>query len=255
MGDDPNQKGNSRRWITMAVEDSLRRLDTDWIDLYQIHRPDSHIAIEETLGALTDLQRAGKIRAFGCSTFPAEAIVEAQWASERHGLGRFVSEQPPYSIMMRGIEGTVLPTAERYRMGVLPWSPLQGGWLAGKYRRGEQAPESGRTRMMPERFDPSNPENEAKLDAVEALIELAEQSDVSLIHLALGFTLAHPAVTAPIIGPRTMEQLESQLGAADVELSSDVLDRIDEIVPPGTDLADETGYTPPAIEDSSLRRR
>ena len=255
MGDGPNQRGNSRRWITTAVEDSLRRLDTDWIDLYQIHRHDSHIALEETLGALTDLQRAGKIRAFGCSTFPAEVIVEAHWTSERRGLGRFVSEQPPYSILMRGIERDVLPTALRYGMGVLPWSPLQGGWLAGKYRRGRDAPETGRTRMMPDRFDTSNPENAAKLDAVEALAELAEQSDLSLIHLALAFTLAHPGVTSPIIGPRTMEQLESQLGAAETQLGADVLDRIDEIVPPGIDLADETAYTPPALADSSLRRR
>jgi aryl-alcohol dehydrogenase-like predicted oxidoreductase len=257
MGDDPNRKGNSRRWITAAVEDSLRRLRTDWIDLYQIHRPDPHIEIEETLGALTDLQRAGKIRAFGCSTFPAEQIVESQWAAEQRGLGRFVSEQPPYSIYMRGIERAVLPTAERYGMGVLPWSPLAGGWLAGKYRReGENAPGGSiRANNMPERFDTSNPENEAKLDAVEALVELADGSDLSLIHLALAFTLAHPAVTAPIIGPRTMEQLESQLGAADVILSEEILDRIDEINPPGHDLADESGYTPPAIGDSALRRR
>ena len=255
--DDPNQMGNSRRWITRAVENSLQRLGTDWIDLYQIHRPDPHIDIAETLSALTDLQRAGKIRAFGCSTFPAESIVESQWASERHSLGRFISEQPPYSIFMRGIEKDVLPTAQRYEMGVLPWSPLAGGWLAGKYRRGEEvAPgSSARATMMPERFDTSRPENEPKLDAVEALTELADEAGIPLIHLALGFTLAHPAITAPIIGPRTMEQLESQLGAADVKLSADVLDRIDEIVPPGTNLASETGYTPPAIEDSALRRR
>ena len=160
--DDPNQMGNSRRWITKAVENSLQRLGTDWIDLYQIHRPDPHIDIAETLGALTDLQRAGKIRAFGCSTFPAESIVESQWASERHSLGRFISEQPPYSIFMRGIERDVLPTAQRYEMGVLPWSPLAGGWLAGKYRRGEEvAPgSSARATMMPERFDTSRPENE-----------------------------------------------------------------------------------------------
>lgn len=258
MGDDPNQKGNSRRWITMEVENSLRRLDTDWIDLYQIHRPDPHIEIAETLGALTDLQRAGKIRAFGCSTFPAEQIVEAQWCSQRRGLGRFVTEQPPYSIFARGIEGDVLPTTERYEMGVLPWSPLAGGWLAGKYRRegGEDSPGSSvRSEMMSERFDTSNPRNEAKLDAVEALIALADEAEMSLIHLALGFTLAHPAITAPIIGPRTMGHLESQLGAAEVILSDEILDRIDEIVPPGTDLDPDFDYTPAALEDSSLRRR
>ena len=254
MGEGPNERGNSRRWITTEVESSLRRLGTDWIDLYQVHRHDAHIDHAETLGVLTDLQRAGKIRAFGCSTFPAEEIVESQWVSERHNLGRYVTEQPPYSIFMRGIERDVLPTAQRHEMGVLPWSPLSGGWLAGKYRRGEEAPDSFRTKMMPDRFDTSHPENEPKLDAVEALISLAEEAGLSLIHLALAFTLAHPAVTAPIIGPRTMEQLESQLGAGEVELSADVLDRIDEIVPPGTSF-DEVGYTPPAIEDAALRRR
>ena len=255
MGDGPNERGNSRRWITTEVDNSLRRLGTDWIDLYQVHRHDSHVDHEETLSALTDLQRAGKIRAFGCSTFPAETIVESQWTSERRGLGRYVTEQPPYSIMQRGIEADVLPVAERYGMGVLPWSPLSGGWLAGKYRRGQDVPDSARTRMMPDRFDLDRPENQAKLDAVEALLALAEEAGLSLIHLALGFTLAHPAVTAPIIGPRTMEQLEDQLGAADVALDAAVLDRIDEIVAPGTNLDAEAGHTPAAIADPALRRR
>jgi len=254
---DPNKRGNSRRWIIREVEDSLRRLQTDWIDLYQIHRPDPGTDVEETLGALTELQRQGKIRAFGSSTFPAHEIVEAQWIAERRGLGRFVTEQPPYSILVRGIEADVLPVAERYGMGVVPWSPLAGGWLTGRYRKGQDVPESRRAQRLPGRYDMSKPENQAKLDAVEELALLAEDADLTLIHLALAFTLVHPVVTAPIIGPRTMEQLESQLGAVDVVLSDDILDRIDKIVPPGVTLNRESdsGYLPPAVREPSLRRR
>jgi aryl-alcohol dehydrogenase-like predicted oxidoreductase len=253
---DPNRRGSSRRWIVAEVENSLRRLQTDWIDLYQVHRPDPHTDIEETLGALTDLQRAGKIRAFGCSTFPAHQIVEAHWTSERRGLGRLVTEQPPYSLLVRGIEADVLPVAERYGMGVLPWSPLAGGWLTGRYRKGKEAPASHRAERLPARYDLSVPANQAKLDAVEDLSVLAEEAGLSLVHLALAFVLQHPAVTAPIIGPRTMEHLESQLGAADVTLTSDVLDRIDEIVPPGTTISvSDRGYVAPAIADARLRRR
>jgi aryl-alcohol dehydrogenase-like predicted oxidoreductase len=254
---DPNKRGNSRRWIIREVEDSLRRLQTDWIDLYQIHRPDPRTDVEETLGALTDLQRQGKIRAFGSSTFPAHEIVEAQWVAEYRGLARFVTEQPPYSILVRGIEADVLPVAEKYGLGVIPWSPLAGGWLTGRYRKGEDLPESRRAQRLPARYDMSKPGNQAKLDAVEELAVLAEEAGISLIHLALAFTLAHPAVTAPIIGPRTMEQLESQLGAVDVTLSGDLLDRIDKIVPPGTTLNREgdSGYLAPALREPSLRRR
>jgi aryl-alcohol dehydrogenase-like predicted oxidoreductase len=256
MGDDPNQRGNSRRWIVREVEHSLRRLQTDWIDLYQVHRPEPDTDVEETLAALTDLQRAGKIRAFGCSTFPAEQIVEAQWASQRRGLGRFVTEQPPYSLLVRGIERNVLPTCQRYGMGVIPWSPLAGGWLSGKWRKGQDAPSSTRAERIPARYDLSRPENQRKLDAVEALAQLAEELDVTLIQLAIAFTLQHPAVTAPIVGPRTMEQLESQLGAEQLELSDEILDRIDAIVPPGTNFsAADAGYAPPAIADARLRRR
>jgi aryl-alcohol dehydrogenase-like predicted oxidoreductase len=238
------------------VENSLRRLRTDWIDLYQVHRPDPATDLEETLGALTDLQRQGKIRAFGCSTFPAHQLVEAHWISERRGLGRFVTEQPPYSLLVRGIEADVLPVAERYGMGVLPWSPLAGGWLSGRYRKGRDAPTSQRADRMPARYDLSAPANQAKLDAVEELSVLAEQSGLSLVHLALAFVLQHPAVTAPIIGPRTMAHLDSQLGAAEVSLSPDVLDRIDEIVPPGRTISDvDRGYVPPALTDPRLRRR
>ncbi len=256
MGDDPNERGNSRRWIARAVEQSLRRLNTDWIDLYQIHRPQPDTDVEETLAVLTDLQRAGTIRAFGCSTFPAEEIVEAQWVSRRRGLGRFVTEQPPYSLLVRGIERDVLPTCQRHGMGVIPWSPLAGGWLSGRWRAGREAPGSTRAARIPARYDLSRPENQRKLEAAEALAQLAEELGVTLIRLALAFVLQHPAVTAPIVGPRTMEQLESQLGAEQVELSDEVLDRIDAIVPPGTNLsAADAGYTPPAIADAALRRR
>jgi aryl-alcohol dehydrogenase-like predicted oxidoreductase len=253
---DPNKRGNSRRWIISEVENSLRRLQTDWIDLYQVHRPEPETDVEETLSALTDLQRQGKIRAFGSSTFPAHDVVEAQWVAERRGLGRFVTEQPPYSILARGIEADVLPVAEKYRMGVIPWSPLAGGWLTGRYRKGQDIPESHRAQRVPRRYDLSIPGNQAKLDAVEELALLAEEAGISLIHLALAFTLTHPAVTSPIIGPRTMEQLESQLGAVDVTLSIDILDRIDKIVPPGITLnREDSGYTPPGLREPFLRRR
>jgi aryl-alcohol dehydrogenase-like predicted oxidoreductase len=255
-GGDPNRRGNSRRWIVQEVENSLRRLQTDWIDLYQVHRPDPGTDVEETLAALTDLQHQGKIRAFGSSTFPAHEVVEAQWTAEKRALGRFVTEQPPYSLLVRGIEADLLPVAERYGLGVLPWSPLAGGWLTGRYRKGQDAPQSRRADRMPARYDLSDPDNQRKLDAADALAELAEKTGISLIHLALSFTLAHPAVTAPIIGPRTMEHLESQLGAADVTLSSDVLDAIDEIVPPGVTLSGvDQGYVPQALSDPFLRRR
>ena len=255
-GGDPNKRGNSRRWIVQEVENSLRRLDTDWIDLYQVHRPDPDTAVEETLSALTDLQRQGKIRAFGSSTFPAHETVEAQWTARDRVLGRFVTEQPPYSILVRGIEADLLPVAQRYGMGVLPWSPLAGGWLTGRYRKGRPAPTSHRAERMPARYDLSDPDNQRKLEAAEALAVLAEDTGLSLIHMALAFVLAHPAVTAPIIGPRTMDQLESQLGAVEVTLSTDVLDQIDDIVPPGVTLARaDNGYLPPALQHPSLRRR
>jgi aryl-alcohol dehydrogenase-like predicted oxidoreductase len=255
-GDDPNMQGNSRRWIMQEVDNSLTRLQTDWIDLYQVHRPDPDTDVEETLSALTDLQRAGKIRAFGCSTFPAASIVEAQWVSERKSLSQFSTEQPPYSILARAIERDVLPTAARYNMGVMPWGPLAGGWLTGRYRKGQKIQKAFRQDRMPARYDLSMPENQAKLEAAEQLALLAEECGLTMIHLALGFVLAHPAVTAPIIGPRTMEQLQSQLGGAQLKPSSDVLDRIDEIVPPGTTLAEfDRGYIPPSLAIKSLRRR
>ena len=220
MGDDPNQFGNSRRWIVREVEDSLRRLGTDYIDLYQIHRPEPDTDIDDTLGALTDLVRAGKVRYIGSSTFPPSQIVEAQWTAEKRGRERFVCEQPPYSMLIRGVENEVLPLAQQYGMGVIPWSPLAGGWLSGQVAQGPgRAAELARRQMLPERYDLSNPDNQRKLDAADALAQLADDAGLSLIHLALAFVLEHPAVTAPIIGPRTMEQLESQLGAADVTLT------------------------------------
>ena len=256
MGDGPNRQGNSRRWIVQECDASLRRLGTDWIDLYQIHRPDPTCDIDETLGALTDLVRAGKIRCFGSSTFPASLIVEAQWTAERRGRERFTCEQPPYSMLARGVEAEVLPTCQRHGMGVIPWSPLNGGFLSGRYRLGQDAPGSMRAARLPGRYDLSLPENRRKLEAADALARLAEEAGMSLIHMAIAFVLRHPAVTSAIIGPRTMEHLESQLGAADVTLSDDLLDRIDGIVPPGTNLNPaNAGWVPPAVTDPSLRRR
>jgi aryl-alcohol dehydrogenase-like predicted oxidoreductase len=255
MGDDPNEFGNSRRWIAREVDNSLRRLKTDWIDLYQIHRPEADTDIDETLGALTDLVRAGKVRAIGSSTFPASQIVEAQWVAVRRGRERFVCEQPPYSMLVRGIEADVLPTCGRYGMGVIPWSPLAGGWLSGRWRKGQEPPKSSRAERLPQRFDLSIPGNQAKLEAAEALAQLAEEAGMTLIEMALAFVINHPVVTAAIIGPRTMEQLESQLTAADVTLSADVLDRIDEIVPPGTNLnPGDGGWSNPALAPAARRR-
>ncbi len=255
MGDDPNQFGNSRRWIIREVEDSLRRLGTDWIDLYQIHRPEPDTDIDETLGALTDLVRAGKVRYIGSSTFPPSQIVEAQWTAERRGRERFVCEQPPYSMLVRGVENDVLPTCRRYGMGVIPWSPLAGGWLSGRYRKDTEIPTSRRAERIPGRYDLSLPENQRKLEAADALALLADEVGISLIHMALAFVIRHPAITAAIIGPRTMEQLESQLGASEVTLSDEVLDRIDEIVPPGVTIsAPDAGWTNPALAPAARRR-
>ena len=253
--DDPNQGGNSRRWIMREVESSLRRLQTDHIDLYQVHRPRPETAIDETLSALSDLVHQGKIRYIGTSTFLPSQIVEAQWVADRRHRERPVTEQPPYSILAREVERDVLPTAQKYGLGVLPWSPLAGGWLSGRYRRGVEPPVSSRQWRQPARHDPTNPENLRKVEAVYALQDLADEAGMSLIHLALAFVLEHPAVSSAIIGPRTFEQLESQLGAEKVSLSGDVLDRIDEIVPPGTTInGADRGYAPPALTEPALRR-
>jgi aryl-alcohol dehydrogenase-like predicted oxidoreductase len=255
MGDDPNQYGNSRRWIIREVEDSLRRLKTDWIDLYQIHRPEPETDIDETLGALTDLVRQGKVRSIGSSTFPPSQIVEAQWVARDRGRERFVCEQPPYSLLARGIEADVLPTCTRYGMGVIPWSPLAGGWLSGRWRKGADAPESTRAERMPARYDLANPANQRKLEAADALGRLADEAGMTLIRMAIAFVINHPAVTAAIIGPRTMEQLESQLGAEEVVLDDALLDRIDEIVAPGTNLnVADAGWQNPALRPEARRR-
>jgi aryl-alcohol dehydrogenase-like predicted oxidoreductase len=250
MGDDPNHRGNSRRWIVAAAEDSLRRLQTDHLDLYQVHRPDPTVDVEETLSALSDLIHSGKVRAIGTSTFPAAEIVEAQWVAERRGLERFRTEQPPYSIINRSIEREVLPICQRYGMGTLVWSPLGQGLLTGRHRKGQQT-DSHRSGGMPQHFN-----DERKLDVVEQVIPLAEKAGLPMTHLAMAFAIAHRGVTSAILGPRTMEQLDDLLAGAEVTLDDEVLDRIDEIVPPGTDAGpNDVAYTPPAISSVSLRRR
>ena len=250
MGDDPNQQGLSRRWIMTEVENSLRRLQTDHVDLYQIHRPDPNTDIEETLSALTDLIQSGKVRSIGSSTMPASDIVEAQWVAERLGLQRFRTEQPTYSILNRGIEAEVLPVTQRYGMGTLVWSPLAKGMLTGRIRKGQQT-DLRRATIFTSFSD------ERRLDAVEKIIPLAEQAGVPMTHFAMAFAISHPGVTSAIIGPRTMEQLEDLLAGVDVTLTDEILDRIDDIVPPGTDVGapDQSAYVAPAIGTSSLRRR
>jgi aryl-alcohol dehydrogenase-like predicted oxidoreductase len=256
MGEDPNRRGNSRRWVLRAVEESLHRLGTDYIDIYQVHRPEPNTDIDDTLSALSDLVRAGKVRYLGSSTFPAEDIVEAQWTAERRGRERFRVEQPPYSIFARGVEASVLPTCQRYGMGVISWSPLNGGFLSGRHRPDAETPTVGRAARNPARFDRAKPEVQRKLDLVPELDAIAQDAGLPLPHLALGFTLAHPAITAPIIGPRTMEQLEGLLGAGAVRLDDDVLDRIDALVPPGTSInPSDSNWSPPAVRDAWRRRR
>lgn len=257
MGDGPNRGGGSRRWIVHEVEESLRRLQTDRIDLYQVHRRDHTTDIEETLSALTDLVRQGKIRAFGCSTFPSDEVVEAHHVAERRGLMRFRTEQPPYSLLARGVERHVLPVVQRLGMGALTWSPLASGFLTGRYRKGQALDLStGRPTLNPNRFDPSSPLTAAKLEAVEKLVGVAAEAGCTLPELAVAFPLAHPAVTSVIIGPRTMEQLQNTLAGASVALDDAVLDRIDEIVPPGTDVYPPDGaWTPPSLTEQARRRR
>ena len=263
MGPGQNEWGNSRVWIMREVEESLRRLGTDHIDLYQIHRPEKDTDVEETLSALTDLQRQGKIRYFGSSTFPGWQIVEAQWAAESRGLSRFRTEQPPYSIFARQIEHDVLPLAQRYGMGVLVWSPMNRGWLSGRYRREnfDRSPDSRATRgaqrgdWLKVIWDESRPEVQRKVEVVEELVLLAEKAGTTLPRLAIAFVLAHPAVTSAIVGPRTMEQLEDLVAAADVRLDADTLDAIDELVPPGS-LVDENdrGFSPWWFAPDARRR-
>jgi aryl-alcohol dehydrogenase-like predicted oxidoreductase len=254
MGEEPNQRGVSRRWIISEVESSLRRLDTDRIDLYQMHRPDPAVDIDETLGALTDLVQQGKVRYIGSSSFSAGQIVEAQWTARDRHLQRFRTEQPPYSLLVRGIELDVLPTARRHGMGILTYSPLAGGWLSGSWTA-DSSPTSPARQRLAARFDMSLPENQRKLEATEQLAKVADDAGLSLIELAIAFVVNHPAVTSAIVGPRTMEQLESQLPAADVVLDPATLDRIDEIVRPGVILNPaDTSYGEQVLQPA-LRRR
>ncbi len=255
MGDGINRQGNSRRWIMQEVEASLTRLKTDWIDLYQMHRADPNTEIDETLRALDDLITQGKIRYAGSSTFPAADIVEAQWCARERGYARFVTEQPPYSMLVRGAENDVLPVCLRHGMGVLTWSPLASGWLSGKWRKGEEAPATRRAERLPQRFDLTLPENQRKMDAAEALAVLADEAGISLVHLSIAWVLRHPAVTSAIIGPRTMEHLVSQIGAESLTLETSLLDKIDAIVPPGTNVvATDAGWQNPALKPEARRR-
>ncbi|MWV59170.1 aldo/keto reductase [Rathayibacter sp. VKM Ac-2754] len=254
MGEGPNRSGGSRKYIMRAVEDSLRRLGTDYIDLYQVHRPSPTADVEETLGALTDLVRQGKVRSIGSSSYSGSQIVEAQWAARERGLERFVTEQPPYSILVRGIEEDVLPTVQRHGMGTLTYSPLAGGWLSGRWRKDAAGTPTSSARPSA-RFDMSTPANQRKLDIVEELAVLAESADMTLIQLAIAFVIRHPGVTSAIIGPRTMEQLESQLPAADLTLAPEVLDRIDELVAPGVTLnPDDNSYGATELTPAARRR-
>ncbi|MQY17368.1 aldo/keto reductase [Nocardia macrotermitis] len=249
MGKDPNHQGASRRWITTEVENSLRRLQTDHIDLYQIHKLDPETDVEETLSVLTDLIRSGKVRAIGSSNTPPSDMVEAQWVAERRGYERFRAEQPAYSILNRGIEREVLPIAQRYGMGVVTWGPLGQGLLTGRIRKGQDT-DVRRAGMLRALTD------EHRVEVVERLIPLAEEAGLPLTHLAMAFTIAHPGVTSALLGARTMEQLEGLLTGLEVTLTDDILDRIDEIVPPGTDIGvlDQT-YQPAAMLNPHLRRR
>jgi aryl-alcohol dehydrogenase-like predicted oxidoreductase len=254
MGDDPNRRGGSRRWIVTAVENSLRRLGTDHIDLYQVHRPDPAVDVEETLSALTDLVQQGKVRYIGSSSYAGSEIVEAQWVERDRNLQRFRTEQPPYSLLVRGIELDVLPTAQRHGMGILTYSPLSGGWLSGNWTA-DSSPTSPARQRLVARFDMSLAENQRKLEAVEQLAEVAREAGLSMIELAIAFVVNHPGVTSAIVGPRTMEQLDGQLPAADVVLDAATLDRIDEIVRPGVTLNPaDTSYGEKVLAPA-LRRR
>jgi aryl-alcohol dehydrogenase-like predicted oxidoreductase len=255
VGDNPQHAGNSRRWITRAVEDSLRRLGTDHIDLYQAHRPDPHTDLLETLRTLDDLIRQGKIRYYGTSVFPAHQLVEAHWLATQHGLTAPHTEQLPYSLLVRSAEREVFPVVQKYGVGVISFGPLAAGWLSGKYRVGAEQPESARADLIPGRFDVGLDRNQRKLAAADALAQLAEANGLTLIELSVAFALNHPAISSVIIGPRTIEHLEAYLKAATVELSTDVLNRIDEIVDPGTHFLErDTGRDTPSLQPAALRR-
>ena len=255
MGEGPNDRGNSRKYILRAVEASLRRLDTDYIDLYQVHRPDPLTDVGETLSALTDLVRQGKVRYLGSTTYPPAELVEAQWVARERQLERFVCEQPPYSILVREIERAMLPAAQNHQMGVIVWSPLAGGWLSGKFRKGKPVEKTGRARRIPARFDEKLPGNQRKYEVIEELVGLADKEGISLVELAVAWTLEHPAVTSAIIGPRNLDQLNGQLNAPGIALSPETLDAIDEFVPPGVTLNPaDNGYDPVWLQPHYRRR-
>lgn len=255
-GADPNMRGNSRRWIMQAAENSLRRLGTDYIDLLQLHRPDDATDIDESLGALSDLVRQGKVRYIGTSSFPPEQLVEAQWVAGTRGRERFRTEQAAYSIFVRRIEADVLPLCRRHGIGVLAWSPLAQGWLSGKWRKGARPADTRRNDLQPHLYDMARADNQRKLDAIEKLEAVAAEAGITLLQMAIAFSTAHPGISAAIIGPRTLEQLEGLLAASEIELGDEVLDAIDAIVPPGTNLSrDDDAYTPPDLADKALRRR
>ena len=234
--DDPNAMGNSRVHIIQQCEASLRRLQTDYIDLYQLHRPDLHIPIDETLRAFDDLIRAGKVRYIGVSNFGAWQIVESLWASKELGLNRFVSDQSPYNLADRRMEQEQIPMAITYGLAVIPWSPIAGGLLTGKYRRGEPDPQDSRYGHETDpsrrgRFSPG------VLDLVDGLLPIAADKGVPLSQFAMAWVRQQPGVTAPIMGPRTMEQLEDNLLSLDVEITDEDRRRVDEVIPPGTNVA------------------
>jgi aryl-alcohol dehydrogenase-like predicted oxidoreductase len=255
-GRGPNERGHSRKWVMRAVEESLRRLDTDYIDLYQAHRPDPNTNIDELLGTLTTLIQQGKVRAIGSSTFPAHEIVEAQWVAERRGRERFLSEQPPYSLLARGIERDVLPVCSRYGMGVVTWGPLAGGWLSGRFDRGIEQPRAPRNLANYQRYDLESAENQRKFDIVEQVNAVAKEAGLTLPRMAVAFAMNHRAVTSVLIGPRTPEHLENLLDVTTIRLDGDLLDRLDSVAPPGVYATTaDAGYEPPSIANPTLRRR
>lgn len=257
IGDSPLRAGNSKRWIHRAVEDSLRRLGTDHIDLYQAHRPDPHTPLLETIEALNDLIRHGKIRYYGTSVFGVADIVEAQFVARENGLVPPVTEQVPYSALIRLVERTTLAAARAHGLGVLTFGPLAAGWLSGAYRQGAAQPETSRggARAWPGRFDVSDPQNAAKLAAAERLARLAEDSGLTVPALALGFALSHPAVSSVIVGPRTREHLDAYIASSETVLDDAVLDEIDRIVAPGTTFLErDNGRIPEELTPAALRR-
>jgi aryl-alcohol dehydrogenase-like predicted oxidoreductase len=258
MGQDRNMMGGSRRWIMHEVENSLRRLGTDYIDLYQIHRFDENTDLDETISALSDLMHQGKIRSFGSSMFPADRIVEAQWVSEKRNLMRFRCEQPSYSIFTREVERHVLPALLRYGMGAITWSPLEGGWLTGRYLKPEDFKTPTRVVLAASRRGAFNAEDELirrKLELANALNGIAIEAGTTFSRMAIAFVLEHPGVTSAIIGPRTYEQLEDLLSGADLRLDAAVMDRIDKLVPPGTNVNPMDPTSRPAGLRKRARRR